>query len=107
MGFHLALGTIVLVILVALVSVRLSPPSFTATAGVWSWSVLLIFLVGLAGWIIYIDLNIAGKKARDTRLNLCRHCGYSLIGNTSGVCPECATEIPVADRVRIQSAPIR
>ena len=23
--------------------------------------------------------------------NLCRHCGYSLIGNTTGICPECGT----------------
>lgn len=23
----------------------------------------------------------------------CRHCGYNLAGNTSGVCPECGTDV--------------
>ena len=27
------------------------------------------------------------------RANLCAACGYSLIGNTSGVCPECGTAV--------------
>ena len=26
---------------------------------------------------------------RRRRSQCCRHCGYSLVGNTSGVCPEC------------------
>jgi hypothetical protein len=26
--------------------------------------------------------------------NLCLKCGYSLVGNTSGVCPECGTPVP-------------
>lgn len=26
----------------------------------------------------------------------CTHCGYSLIGNTSGVCPECGTAVDLA-----------
>ena len=25
---------------------------------------------------------------------ICRHCGYNLTGNESGVCPECATPVP-------------
>ena len=25
--------------------------------------------------------------------NACRHCGYNLTGNTSGICPECGTQI--------------
>jgi hypothetical protein len=34
----------------------------------------------------------AYRSARAPRLRCCLHCGYSLIGNTSGVCPECGTK---------------
>ncbi|HSZ60130.1 MAG TPA: hypothetical protein VK797_31085 [Tepidisphaeraceae bacterium] len=30
------------------------------------------------------------------RAGSCQHCGYNLIGNTSGVCPECGTPVPKA-----------
>ncbi|MFQ5414092.1 MAG: hypothetical protein ACE5E6_06500 [Phycisphaerae bacterium] len=33
-------------------------------------------------------------RMRRRRLNRCVPCGYSLIGNTSGVCPECGSIIP-------------
>lgn len=28
----------------------------------------------------------------------CRHCGYDLRGNASGICPECANEVPAYQR---------
>jgi uncharacterized paraquat-inducible protein A len=28
----------------------------------------------------------------------CHHCGYSLVGNVSGVCPECGTPVPLCHR---------
>lgn len=33
-------------------------------------------------------------RMRRRRLNCCVPCGYSLIGNISGVCPECGSNIP-------------
>ncbi len=31
---------------------------------------------------------------RDKRSGHCRHCGYDLTANESGVCPQCATPVP-------------
>jgi hypothetical protein len=36
------------------------------------------------------------RRRRQFKLGQCSHCGYSLTGNTSGVCPECGT--PAADK---------
>jgi hypothetical protein len=47
-----------------------------------------LFLTGITGWIIW--------KNRCRLLGHCRHCGYSLTGNTSGVCPECGTRVSSA-----------
>jgi hypothetical protein len=47
------------------------------------------FAVIAIGWAI-------GSEAGDRRIlnrvrgKRCWHCGYSLIGNVSGICPECA-----------------
>jgi hypothetical protein len=37
-------------------------------------------------------LRSIGRRSRLLR-NLCLSCGYSLTGNTSGVCPECGTPV--------------
>jgi hypothetical protein len=54
------------------------------------WCVALAFLVmpifGLRSVI----------RSRLHRPGCCRTCGYSLTGNTSGVCPECGTPVPKA-----------
>lgn len=34
------------------------------------------------------------RKMKTRRRFLCDNCSYNLIGNTSGVCPECGTPIP-------------
>ncbi len=34
------------------------------------------------------------RQRRRRRRNQCLTCGYSLTGNTSGICPECGTAIP-------------
>lgn len=34
------------------------------------------------------------------RAGRCTHCGYSLIGNRSGICPECGQRAPVRPRTR-------
>jgi len=36
----------------------------------------------------------------DRKLDECRRCGYSLIGNTSGVCPECGRKL-TARQIRV------
>lgn len=30
---------------------------------------------------------------------LCKHCGYNLTGNVSGICPECGTPIPPTSHI--------
>ena len=37
-------------------------------------------------------------RSRTKPPNHCRNCGYSLTGNTSGVCPECGEKTPGSDR---------
>jgi hypothetical protein len=41
-------------------------------------------------WLMYV--HVTRPKLRAAR-GLCRMCGYSLIGNRSGVCPECGTPV--------------
>ena len=43
------------------------------------------------------------RHSRRIRRNLCLHCGYSLTGNTSGVCPECGTS--ARERASASTAP--
>jgi len=48
---------------------------------------LLIHLILIAMLIIF-----ARRNYRRTRPGCCRRCGYSMIGNESGVCPECGSK---------------
>lgn len=60
-----------------------------------------IAYIGLGGppifWLIAIpNLIVLNRKAKRRLLEiqgLCRHCGYNLTGNVSGVCPECGNAI--------------
>jgi hypothetical protein len=57
------------------------------------------FLVLLTGLLpLRCGLLMRGRWRREKRrrLGLCEHCGYSLVGNVSGVCPECGTAIAKA-----------
>ena len=50
-------------------------------------------------WLICAGTLAAGYSlARLLRPTpgVCRHCGYSTIGNTSGQCPECGRRVPCA-----------
>ena len=55
-------------------------------------------LTGLITWSLYfviapVLLHRLLLLRRIKRMKpLCRHCGYNLTGNVSGVCPECGTE---------------
>ena len=44
-------------------------------------------------------------RQRRLRLNQCPPCGYSLVGNTSGVCPECGSITPANARSPAGSRP--
>jgi len=48
------------------------------------------FLCATVWWFIWGR----PRKMKAKRRFLCDNCSYSLIGNTSGVCPECGTPIP-------------
>lgn len=50
--------------------------------------------------LLVIPIAILFRSSRSYRLTryrhirgLCEACGYDLMGNVSGVCPECGTEI--------------
>lgn len=48
-----------------------------------------VIIMCIVVYIVLDDLHPAGA---------CQKCGYSLTGNTSGICPECGTPIGFAER---------
>jgi hypothetical protein len=56
----------------------------------WQLKVPLLLLAG-TGLILPAVQAVAGwrRRAASRRRGHCRHCGYDLTGNVSGVCPEC------------------
>jgi hypothetical protein len=56
---------------------------------------LISALVFIAEWA---TSNAATRPRKRTRKDICAKCGYSLIGNVSGTCPECGTMI-TADKL--------
>jgi hypothetical protein len=66
-------------------SVRSLSPEFIVPLVV---PVLLMAMLPIA----VVTLRWAGRRRR-LKLSLCLRCGYSLTGNTSGVCPECGTAV--------------
>ena len=62
------------------------------------WASLLVPLVtGIVAWIVAVFVIVPRNKIRrefrvclrEQGVRICISCGYSLTGNTSGVCPEC------------------
>ena len=54
------------------------------------WATALLVVAGIAGYSV---MGIHGvRNFRRWRRGQCLKCGYSLMGNTSGVCPECGTK---------------
>ena len=51
---------------------------------------IILICASLSGPCIALDLISALKKEH---AKFCRRCGYDLTGNTSGVCPECGSNI--------------
>jgi hypothetical protein len=58
------------------------------------WLPALFLAVPVAAGAVHIRRR--RRRARRTRTGLCVSCGYSLAGNTSGVCPECGTPVSAA-----------
>lgn len=54
------------------------------------WLVVLLSLMLPALWMRRLRRESARKRRR---MNQCIACGYSLMGNTSGTCPECGSPI--------------
>jgi len=76
-----------------------SRPSFEYRWDDYSFEILFplwISPIGLAAitlwlsWVIYRRLRYSGP-------NRCRACGYSTMGNVSGVCPECGASLSDAE----------
>jgi hypothetical protein len=54
-------------------------------------------VVGYFVALVFVHLRIVAAlpEIRKRVGGLCLQCGYDLTGNTSGICPECGTPIPV------------
>jgi hypothetical protein len=61
----------------------------TKTLTVWLWGVAALLLI----YPIAAFIRGPVRRWRRRRRGLCRHCGYDLTGNVSGVCPECGKTI--------------
>mgnify|MGYP003394341713 CR=1 FL=1 len=61
------------------------------------WAALVALLV--PGGLLASRLYGYHRRSRE---NACLGCGYSLLQNRSGVCPECGTLIPVEQRKKLQ-----
>jgi hypothetical protein len=62
--------------------------------------VLVVFV--LVALILPLVVSLPLRVRRPE--GLCRHCGFNLTGNTSGVCPECGTS--VHGKPRLSDRPI-
>ncbi|UCC32287.1 MAG: hypothetical protein JSU86_08395 [Phycisphaerales bacterium] len=49
------------------------------------WMLVMLFAL----WPVLSFIRGPLRRARRRAAGCCRHCGYNLTGNTSGVCPEC------------------
>jgi hypothetical protein len=61
------------------------------------WDILRDVWFASLGFIVVV-IALRTSRTRSTvrkriKKGLCLSCGYSLIGNTSGVCPECGTRV--------------
>ena len=54
---------------------------------------LWLVAVGALAYPFFTLIRTSLKRRRRGRDGLCLNCGYNLTGNTSGVCPECATKV--------------
>ena len=76
-----------------LMSVLLRPSSF--------WMGALVIASPVVLWVALAQH--ARRQWVRYRDGLCTRCGYALIGNVTGICPECGTVIPVSQLIRLRS----
>ena len=50
--------------------------------------IIPMLLIAVTGPLIAAELHVFSKTLK---VGFCYHCGYNLLGNTSGACPECGT----------------
>src|SRR4051812_9720628 len=62
-----------------------SPAAF---AEFFAVALLTVSFLAAIYWLMFLGMTRSHRRARE---GLCLHCGYSLRGNVSGVCPECGT----------------
>lgn len=56
-------------------------------------NVFLLSMFATGTYPTYALITGPMRRWRRRRKRCCQQCGYSLIGNLSGVCPECGTEV--------------
>lgn len=54
-----------------------------------------------AAYPCFFGLRVAMRRWRKRGRDQCKGCGYLLIGNTSGICPECGKPVPEELRSRL------
>jgi hypothetical protein len=84
--------TFVIIIAGAMVATAFPTDSSESTYAVYA------FWLILTGYLALLALRFV--RARRIKPGHCNQCGYSLTGNTSGVCPECGT--PVAGKAEVK-----
>ncbi len=67
-----------------------TPKEFRWIFATYAWAVIVnslfyAFVGGVIGHFVWRSHRLR----EESQLPRCRNCGYCLIGNTSGVCPEC------------------
>ena len=55
-----------------------------------AWLIVIVFACPIPFWLMQFWRS---RRERGS----CRQCGYSLTGNTSGVCPECGTALKISN----------
>jgi hypothetical protein len=75
---------------------RLERQFYTPYAPKWYFEgSMSLYIPPLIFLVIGLVLTAAGKYLPPRfPVGSCRHCGYNLTGNTSGICPECGTPVP-------------
>jgi len=59
----------------------------------WNGVPLVILPLWIPFLIVAIPTGVLWRRDRRIPQGHCQECGYSLTGNTSGVCPECGTAV--------------
>ena len=54
---------------------------------------LIVLVLAFAAYPFIAFVRGPLRRYRRAKAGCCRKCGYSLVGNVSGVCPECGTSI--------------